>query len=132
MIRLFPAIIFLCTIFSCMGNRAPGEVAVVLFNAITEGDADVVKKNIHFAYEGDYDVFSEYLDMAIKSEDFAQRTEGYKADYKVLSEVVTGDSAYVVLQGRTVLEQVSCFKVRMVRIDGKWKVDGDYSVFTRE
>ena len=115
-----------------MGNRAPGEVAVVLFNAITEGDADVVKKNIHFAYEGDYDVFSEYLDMAIKSEDFAQRTEGYKADYKVLSEVVTGDSAYVVLQGRTVLEQVSCFKVRMVRIDGKWKVDGDYSVFTRE
>ena len=50
------------------------------------------------------------------------------ADYKVVSEQIDGDVAYVELSGYTVLKQMTRFNVRLVKVDGAWKVDGDQSV----
>ena len=50
------------------------------------------------------------------------------ADYKVVSEQIDGDVAYVELSGYTVLKQMTRFSVRLVKVDGAWKVDGDQSV----
>ena len=36
-------------------EKTPGEVAVMLFNSITVGDADVVKQNIHFKEIDEYE-----------------------------------------------------------------------------
>lgn len=130
--RIFLVFVILFSFMSCEKEAMPGEVAVRLFNGLTSGDAAAVKENIYFADRIEYDTFCAYLDMAYDSKDFAERTKGYKADYKVLSEDINGDSAYVVLLGKTVLAQNTRFNVLMVRTDGRWKVDGRFSVFHRQ
>ena len=99
-----------------------------LFNALTSGEAQIVRDNIYFADNVERSAFYAYLDMAYDSKDFAERTKGYKADYKVVSEKIDGDSAFVVLLGKTALAQDTRFNVLMVKIDGEWKVDGRFSV----
>lgn len=126
---IFSLLFFL---YSCADRPAPGEVAVSLFNALTSGEAQVVRDNIYFADDVERNAFGEYLDMAFRSEDFAERTRDYRADYKVVSEVVNGDSAHVVLVGKTVLKQQTRFTVLLVNVDGCWKVDGRYSVLHRQ
>ena len=120
----------LLSLFAFVGckEKTPGEVAVMLFNSITVGDADVVKQNIHFKEIDEYEVFCEYLDMVVASDNFKNRTKGYTADYVAVSEVVDGDTAYVELLGYTVLKQKTRFNVRLLKIDGDWKVDGDQAV----
>lgn len=106
----------------------PSQVAVALFNAITEGDVETVMTNIHFPKELEGETFKEYLVMAVSSEDFATRTSGYTANYTPVSEQVNGDTAYVELVGTTVLGQQTRFKVLLTMVDSWWKVDGPYSV----
>ena len=130
--RLFFVVSILLLLVSCERKAAPGEIAVLLFNALTSGEAQVVRENIYFADKVERSAFYAYLDMAYDSKDFAERTKDYKADYKVVSENIEGDSAYVVLKGRTVLEQDTRFNVLMVKVDGEWKVDGRFSVLHRQ
>lgn len=130
--RLFFAVSILCLLLSCTKKATPGEVAVLLFNALTSGEVQTVKSNIYFADKVERSAFYAYLDMARDSKDFAERTKGYKADYRVVSEEIEGDSAYVVLLGRTVLAQDTRFNVLMVKVDGEWKVDGRFSVLHRQ
>jgi hypothetical protein len=126
--RFFFAVSISCLLLSCAKKAAPGEVAVSLFNALTSGEAQIVRDNIYFADNVERSAFYAYLDMAYDSKDFAERTKGYKADYKVVSEKIDGDSAFVVLLGKTALAQDTRFNVLMVKIDGEWKVDGRFSV----
>lgn len=129
----FLSILLVSFALSC-GNRVvcePGEVAVELFNSLTSGEAEIVKRNIYFADEVEREFFGEYLDEAVASSDFAERTKGYTADYKVLSQSIQGDSAFVELRGVTVLGEMTRFNVLLVKVDGEWKVDGRFSVLQR-
>lgn len=124
--------LFMLVSCSSTPEREPAEVAVQLFNSLTSGDVQYVKDNIYFADAVEREVFNEYLDMAVESEDFAERTKGYTADYRVLSQSVHSDSAFVELRGYTVLGQMTRFKVLLVKVDGCWKVDGRSAVLTRQ
>ena len=106
----------------------PDEVAVKLYNAITSGDATYVKKHLHFPNPVDYEVFCEYLDMALRSDEYWERTEGYKADYSAIDTKIYGDEAYVELQGETPLNGIATMTVHLLFIDGMWKVDGNQGV----
>jgi hypothetical protein len=112
-------------------QETPTQVAVALFNALTDGDRFVVESNIHFPIKEEGEAFMEYYDMALESGDFKERTAGYRADYKAVSESVKGDSAYVELVGKTVLGEDTRFTVLLVKVGGWWKVDGPYSVLHR-
>ena len=103
-----------------------------MFNSLTDGDVETVHANIHFPNEIEQETFFTYYDMAIDSEDFKSRTEGYRADYRAVSEKIDGDSAYVELVGQTVLGESTRFTVLLRIVDGWWKVDGPYSVFHRQ
>ena len=112
-------------------HESPSQVAVALFNALTNGDRFVVESNIHFPNRDEGETFMAYYDMALESDDFKQRTDGYTADYRAVSESVDGDSAYVELVGKTVLGEDTRFTVLLVHVEGWWKVDGPYSVLHR-
>ena len=119
---------FLSTaLFGC--NATPPEgVAVCLFHALTSGDMRYVKENIYFAKNLEYNVVCEYLDMAVNSNDYKTRTAGYKADYKAVNVTYEGDVAWVELRGESPMGKSIFTVARLLFIDGKWKVDGDYTV----
>lgn len=136
--RFFAVVALVSAVAACGGESAPaetvkpGEVAVQLFNAITSGDVQVVKDNIHFDSQIEKEVFDEYLDMAVASQDYKERTAGYTANYEIVSDTITADTAFVKLKGMTALGKMTTFNVRLVRIDGDWKVDGSQAVLHRE
>ena len=113
-------------------QETPSQVAVALFNSITDGDVKTVMNNIHFSKVPEREAFEGYLEMAVSSEDFAERTKGYVADYRSVFEEINGDTAFVELVGTTVLGEMTRFKVMLVMVDGWWKVDGPYSVLHRQ
>ena len=121
-------LLFALLLLAGCSSKSPGEVAVLLFNSITEGNVENVKENIHFSNSDEYDVFCEYLDMVVASDEYRSRTVGYKANYQVVSETVNGETAEVVLAGYTVLRQRTRFNVQLVKVNGEWKVNGDQSV----
>ena len=135
----FFALMFLSlAIVACGGDEVsvdtskPGDVAAQLFNSITSGDVEFVKENIHFDTKVDKQVFDKYLDMAVASEDYKERTANYKADYVVVSETVDADTAHVDLKGMSALGKMTTFNVRLLKVDGKWKVDGSQAVLHRQ
>ena len=136
--RLFAVVLLLSAMAACGGGgttadtRKPGDVAAQLFNSITSGDVQFVKENIHFDSDVEKSVFDDYLDMAVASDDYKERTAGYTADYIIVSEEIDVDTAYVDLKGMTALGKMATFNVRLVRIEGMWKVDGSQAVLHRE
>ena len=118
---------------SANGNsKSPSAVALTLYKGLTSGDVKGVTENIYFAKKSDYKVFCDYFNMAVASSDYKQRTEGFTPDYKVTAEKVDGDKAFVVLEGRGPLGNMLKIDVKLLSVDGKWKVDGDHGVFHTE
>lgn len=94
---------FAFSFFSC-GNagsnvdakvEAPSVVALTLYKGITSGDVKGVTGNIHFADSLDFNVFRDYFMMAVASNDYKERTKGFTPDYKVTSEKISGNNAFV-------------------------------------
>ena len=85
--KFFALVALLLAVVACGGDEVrvdktnPGDVAAQLFNSITSGNVEFVKENIHFDTKVDKQVFDKYLDMAVASEDYKERTAGYVADY---------------------------------------------------
>ncbi|MBE6302799.1 MAG: DUF4878 domain-containing protein [Bacteroidales bacterium] len=113
-------------------SEAPSVVALTLFKGLTSGDVKAVTENIYFVDSLDFNVFRDYFMMAVASDDYKERTEGFVPDYKVASEKIDGDKALVVLEGRGPLGNMLKIDVKLVSVDGRWKVDGDHGVFHRE
>ena len=136
--KFFALVALLLAVVSCGGDEVrvdktnPGDVAAQLFNSITSGNVEFVKENIHFDTKVDKQVFDKYLDMAVASEDYKERTANYKADYVVVSETVDADTAHVDLKGMSALGKMTTFNVRLLKVDGKWKVDGSQAVLHRQ
>lgn len=136
--KFFALVALLLAVVACGGDEVrvdktnPGDVAAQLFNSITSGNVEFVKENIHFDTKVDKQVFDKYLDMAVASDDYKERTANYKADYVVVSETVDADTAYVDLKGMSALGKMTTFNVRLLKVDGKWKVDGSQAVLHRQ
>lgn len=109
----------------------PDEVAVKFYNDLTSGDLRFAKRHLYFPNPVDYDTFCEYLDMAVRSEEYWERTEGYKADYRVVDTKIYGDEAYVIIRGATPLHGDATMTVHLLFIDEMWKVDGNHGVLHR-
>lgn len=107
----------------------PGEIAVKLFSAITSGDNEYVKDNIYISDTIQREVFNSAIDIAVKSEQYKQNTKDFVPDYKVEQETIDGDNAEVILTGIGPLKQKVRITVKLLRIDGRWKVDGDHGVW---
>lgn len=121
-------LLFALILFASCNPAPPETVAVNLFNALTSGDMSYVKENLYFEKNMDYNVVCEYLDIVVKSKDYKERTADYSADYEVDRVVYEGDVAWVELQGMSPMGKRVATVARMVMVDGKWKVDGDYTV----
>ena len=136
--KFFALVALSLAVVACGGDEVlvdktnPGDVAAQLFNSITSGNVEFVKENIHFDTKVDKQVFDKYLDMAVASEDYKERTANYKADYVVVSETVDADTAHVDLKGMSALGKMTTFNVRLLKVDGKWKVDGSQAVLHRQ
>lgn len=113
---------------ACSQPVAPDVVAVRLFNAVTSGDMDYVKENIYLSHREDINVVNEFLTMMASSPEFKKRTEGYTADYRATAVNYAGDEAWVELKGKGVSGEMITTITRMVFVDGRWLVDGDYSI----
>ena len=68
--------------------NGPGGVAVRLFSAITSGDSEFVKNNIYISDDIQREVFYSAMDIAVKSEQYKQNTEGFTPSYKVARESI--------------------------------------------
>lgn len=110
-------------------GATPGEVAVSLFSAITTGKADVVKENIHITDTIQRDVFNDWIDMAVSSEQYKENTAVYNPTYNIAEESIDGDNAKVVLTCKEPSGQQVRITVKLLKIDGRWKVDGDHGVW---
>lgn len=110
-------------------ETAPGEVAVRLFTAITSGEMQVVKENIYMSDSIQRSTFYDWIDAAKNSPQYKENTAGFKADYTVAEEHVDGDNAEVILSGTGPLGQKVRITVKLKKIDGEWKVDGDHGVW---
>ena len=120
--------------FAACGNKnkfeeSPSEVALKLYNGLTSGDVETVTENIFFEDSLDYNLFRDYFKMAVTSEDYKKRTEGYKPEYEVKSEDIDGDVAIVKLEGIGPLGNMLKIDVRLVAVGNRWKVDGNHGVF---
>ena len=131
-ISLFVLAALLFTACGKSAALAPDDVAVNLYNGLTSGDVDFVKKHIYFSAASDYTTFCDYLDMAVESNDFRERTASYKADYYAVDTKIFGNEAYVELCGLTPLNGTAKMTVHLLFVDGKWKVDGDHGVFHKD
>ncbi len=110
-------------------EKSPGEVAVELYTALTSGDAQAVKDNMFISDSIYRNSFFAYLDIAVASEQYKQNTANFKAAYVVSEEDVNGDEATVVLTGKGPLGQNVRITVKLLLIDGAWKVDGEHGVW---
>ena len=127
--------IFAFVSFSCNnvnGGENPSKAALELYEGLTSGNVKAVTENIYFADTLDYNVFRDYFKMAVASDDYKQRTQSFKPDYKVVSEKISGDEAFVVLEGKGPLGNMLKIDVKMLFVDGRWKVDGNHGVFHSE
>ena len=129
---LLPAMV-LAALVSCNGGNkiavAPSQVALELYNGLTSGNVEAVTGNIHFEDSLDYNLFRDYFKMAVASDDYKQRTKDFKSNYKVVSEKIDGDVAVVALEGVGPLGNNLKINVRLVAVNGSWKVDGNHGVF---
>ena len=123
------------SLFSC-GNvnnvEAPSAVALKVYEGLTSGNVKDVTDNIYFVDTLDHTIFREYLEVAVASADYKKRTQGFKSDYKVVSEQVSGTKASVVLEGIGPLGNKLKIDVKLLSVDGRWKVDGNHGVFHSE
>ena len=126
--KILYALVVAATLLGCNATTPPEDIAVNLFNALTSGDLRYVKQNIHFTNPAYYDAVCDYLDLAARSADYKERTAGYTADYKAVKVTYEGDVAWVELQGVSPLGRTLTTVARMLQKDGRWVVDGDYTV----
>lgn len=110
-------------------ENSPSVVALTLYKGLTSGDVKAVTENIHFKEQLDYNVFRDYFEMAVANEDYKKRTRDFTADYKVTSEKVDGNEATVLLEGVGPLGNMLKITVKLLLVDGCWKVDGNHGVF---
>ena len=108
---------------------SPSVVALTLYNGLTSGDVKAVTENIYFKEQLDYNVFRDYFQMAVANADYKERTKNFKADYKVTSEQIDGSEATVNLEGIGPLGNMLKITVKLLFVDGRWKVDGNHGVF---
>lgn len=123
--------LLLSFLFSCNQppQKSPGEVAVQLFTAITSGDNLFVKENIYISDEVQREVFENTIDIAVNSKQYKDKTAGFIPSYTIEREVVNEDNAEVVISGIGPLGQKMVITVKLLLIDGAWKVDGDHGVW---
>lgn len=134
-VLLFVAALF--SAVSCGSDEAavsrpdsPASVAVGFFNSIGACDIEGVRENISFSNPADKEIFDEYLERIFVPAAGKQNLLNDSA-YVVLSEEISGDTAYVELKAMTVVEKSARMKVRLLNGDGGWKVDGSQAVLHR-
>ena len=111
--------------------KSPGEVAIELYTALTSGEADGVKNNIYIADSIQRNVFMSYIDIAFASEQYRDNVKDLEASYSAVDETVNGNNVEVTLVGVGPLNQKLRITVKLLKIDGEWKVDGDHGVWHR-
>ena len=122
----------LFTFISCnQPTKSPGEVAVELYSALTSGNVDAVRNNIHIADSIQRKAFFAYLDIAVASEQYQENVKDFNASYTVAEESVNGNNAEVTLVGMGPLNQKLRITVKLLKIDREWKVDGDHGIWHR-
>lgn len=110
-------------------DASPSDIALTLYNGLTSGDVKAVTENIYFKEQLDYNVFRDYFQMAVSNADYKERTKNFTPNYKVTSERIDGNEATVMLEGIGPLGNMLKITVKLLLIDGRWKVDGNHGVF---
>ncbi|MBQ2808872.1 MAG: hypothetical protein IJF06_07210 [Bacteroidaceae bacterium] len=110
--------------------HSPSAVAVRFFNSISACDVENVKVNICFEDPAEQEIFDEYLERIFVPAAGKQNLVNDSA-YTVVSETVSGDTAYVELSAMTAVEKKVRMKVRLLNSDDGWKVDGSQAVLHR-
>jgi hypothetical protein len=110
-------------------DSSPSDIALTLYNGLTSGDVKAVTENIYFKEQLDYNVFRDYFQMAVSNADYKERTKNFTPNYKVTSEQIDGNEATVMLEGIGPLGNMLKITVKLLLIDGRWKVDGNHGVF---
>ncbi len=131
--KILCAIVVFFLAVSCaeyVAEHSPGEVAVKLYTALTDGESmQYVKDNIYFSDSARHKTFSGYLDIVAASPQYKKNIQKAKVNYSVAEEDIDGDVANVVLVGVGPLGQNVRITVRLLKIDGAWKVDGNHGVW---
>ncbi len=131
-LQLLPALAFLvaCGGGEPLDNRQPAEVAMQVYAFIASGEAGVVKQDIYFPNDDEREVFERYLSIV-------EASGGYKpgfsrVDYEFVSEEVSGDTAVVEFRGVNAFDKTSTVEVKLIKVDGAWKVDGSQAILHRK
>ena len=109
----------------------PGEIAVNFFSSITSGDVKAVRDNVVFRNAKEEQMFDSYLEKLFIPNVGKQAPRGHDAAYKIVSEEIKNDTAYVQLQANGAADKVVKMKVRLLNAEGVWKVDGSQAVLHR-
>ena len=129
----FIILIFILFIGACNGTNSdankPGKIAVDVYEAITSGDTETLKDNLYISNRQQRETFFRYFDIAISSEQYKNNVKEYTPSYKVVEEKIDGDRAIITLSGINPLGEKVRITVEMLKIDGKWKVDGDHGIW---
>ena len=111
-------------------SDSPAAIAVHFFNSINACDIENVKANVCFDNPAEQEIFDEYLERIFVPAAGKQNMVNDSV-YAVVSETVSGDTAYVELCAMTAVEKKAKMKVRLLNSDVGWKVDGSQAVLHR-
>lgn len=130
---IYLIVVLSVAIISCNSQSVsndPGNVAVALYTALTDGESmQYVKDNIYFSDSARHKTFSNYLDIVAASPQYRKNIQKANVEYSVAEQEVNGDVANVVIVGTGPLGQRLRISVRLLCIDGEWKVDGNHGVW---
>lgn len=133
--KILVLLLSVCAVVSCSTVSEPevnpGKVALMFFNSLNNGDAEVVRESVCFDNEVDEKIFDDYLERMFIPEADTLHHVTPDSVYVLFGERVIGDTAFVELRATSAFGKQVTVEVRLLKHDGDWKVDGSQAVLHR-
>ena len=111
---------------------APDELALYYLQSVEQGEVEGLDRAMYFSSEYDRKRYQGYFDRVKSLKEKGLRRELPSAGFQVSETAVNGDTAVVRLNGRNAFDKNTTVEVRLLSVNGKWKIDASYPLAQRK
>ena len=105
---------------------APDELALYYLQSLEHGEVEGLDNAMHFPSEYDRERYKGYFDRVKSLKGKGLRRELPSAGFQVSETAVNGETAIVKLNGKNAFDRNTTVEVRLLNVNGKWKIDASY------
>lgn len=106
--------------------KNPEEVALQFIKSIESGDVDGLEKSMYFPSDVEKERYRAYFGRVDSMKRMGYHALSSVAAFEVASADVSGDTACVKLKGKDAFDKNTTVEVRLFKIEGYWRVDGNF------